>query len=127
MDWRLASYVAGGSALGGGARFSGFGWGVRGHFPARPVLREVVRCFLIGLLVFGGMAGGWMGATGRAFFAVGILGGFTTMSTFSFETLTLWAAGDWREGFVYVGATLLACLMGTAAGRWTALRLWSAA
>ena len=33
---------------------------------------------------------------------VGVLGGFTTFSTFSLETLTLLRIGDWRTAFLYV-------------------------
>src|SRR5688572_20119395 len=126
MDWKLAAYVGLGSAIGGVARFALSGWVIRSHVPAGTFAVNVLGCFLIGMLVFGGMAGGWLGPSARAFFAVGILGGFTTMSTFTFESVTLWTAGNVRDASLYAFATFGACLMGTVAGRWVGLTVWSA-
>lgn len=41
----------------------------------------------------------------RAFLAVGILGGFTTFSSFSAESLALLRAGEWRSALIYVLAS----------------------
>ena len=50
---------------------------------------NVLGCFAIGLL--GGLAEtrGVLTATGRLFLLIGVLGGFTTFSTFGYETLAL--------------------------------------
>jgi CrcB protein len=50
---------------------------------------NVLGCFAIGLL--GGLAEtrGVLTATGRLFLLIGMLGGFTTFSTFGYETLAL--------------------------------------
>lgn len=50
---------------------------------------NVLGCFAIGLL--GGLADtrGALTATGRLFLLIGVLGGFTTFSTFGYETLAL--------------------------------------
>jgi CrcB protein len=57
----------------------------------------------------------------RLFFAVGFLGAYTTFSTFSFETATLFQNGSWSLGlanvFWSVVLGLVAVLAGMALGR----------
>jgi CrcB protein len=52
----------------------------------------------------------------RLFFAVGICGGFTTFSTFSWETLRLMERGHWPAAIAYVAGsvalTVAGCYMG---------------
>ena len=43
----------------------------------------------------------------RLFLTTGILGGFTTFSTFSLDTITLWERGQWISVLVYVVLSLL--------------------
>jgi CrcB protein len=43
----------------------------------------------------------------RLALGVGLLGGFTTYSTFNFETIALAESGAWGRAAVYVAATLL--------------------
>jgi fluoride exporter len=58
----------------------------------------------------------------RAFLAVGILGGFTTFSTFSADSLALLRAGEWKPALAYVLASnVLGILL--AAGAFAAARL----
>lgn len=75
MEPRYVGLVALGSALGGVARYAVQGWTTRGDFPTGTLLVNGVGCFLIGLLVFGGLAGEWLPAGGRVFLAIGVLGG----------------------------------------------------
>jgi len=126
MDLRLPLYVAAGSAIGGVARYLISSATVKGVFPLGTFLVNVVGCFLIGLIVFGGATGGWLHTGGRVFLAAGVLGGFTTMSSFSFETLELVEAGRTAIAGVYVAATLATCLLGTWAGRAAGLAWWPA-
>ena len=52
----------------------------------------------------------------RAALTIGFCGAFTTMSTFSYETMALLWDGDyWRAGF-YMGATIVGCLAAVALG-----------
>ena len=57
----------------------------------------------------------------RAFVAVGLLGGFTTFSSFSVETLGLLQAGSWHSAALYlvgnVGLGLLGAYLGVIAAR----------
>ena len=57
-----------------------------------------------------GLLIGWLAATGRAdqqyvrlFGAVGFLGGFTTFSTFAFETFTMIRDGEFQRAAINVG------------------------
>lgn len=46
------------------------------------------------------------------FFSVGVLGGFTTFSAFSVQTLQLAQGGDWMRAGAYVAASVGLCLLG---------------
>lgn len=52
----------------------------------------------------------------RAFLMVGLLGAFTTFSTFSMETLTLMEEGAWARAVANVLASVLACIAAAAVG-----------
>lgn len=52
----------------------------------------------------------------RLFLATGILGGFTTFSTFSLDAVSLWERGQWGAGAVYVSSSLVLSLTGLVAG-----------
>ena len=52
----------------------------------------------------------------RLFFAVGICGGFTTFSAFSWETLRLLEKGDWVAGGAYVLASIFMTILACAGG-----------
>jgi len=49
----------------------------------------------------------------RQFIMVGILGGFTTFSSFSLQTLTLVQDNQWGAAGANVGISVVACLVGT--------------
>ncbi len=59
----------------------------------------------------------WFNDWGRAFLVVGVLGGFTTFSAFSFETLMLADAGRWGTAAAYVMASVVGCLLAAWLGR----------
>ena len=49
--------------------------------------------------------------------AVGLLGAYTTVSSFSLQTLSLMRDGEGRRAAAYVAASLVTCLAAVAAGR----------
>src|SRR5438477_12181615 len=57
----------------------------------------------------------------RAALTIGFCGAFTTMSTFSYESVALLTDGDYLPAALYVSATILGCvaavMLGTALGR----------
>jgi CrcB protein len=52
----------------------------------------------------------------RAALVIGFLGGFTTYSAFSYETLDLAGRGAWPSAALYVGLTTALCLVACAGG-----------
>ena len=54
------------------------------------------------------------------FLMIGVLGGFTTYSTFSLDTLRLIEQGQTGAALAYAGGTLVACLAACALGLWLA-------
>lgn len=86
-------------------------------FPWATLAVNISGCLVIGLLA-GLIASGaiQMRATWREFVFVGILGGFTTFSTFGLDTMTLLRAGDPAGAFwnvaLQVGAGLGAVYVG---------------
>ena len=52
----------------------------------------------------------------RLLLATGVMGGFTTYSTFNFETLQYARQGAWAICAVYVVATFIGCILGGLAG-----------
>ncbi|MFM9093126.1 MAG: fluoride efflux transporter FluC, partial [Verrucomicrobiota bacterium] len=86
-----------GSALGGAARFLIAGWvGARmgGAFPWGTVLVNVSGSALIGALA---AREEMLSPEARQFLMAGVLGGFTTFSSFSLQTLRLAQDGDWAR------------------------------
>jgi CrcB protein len=60
------------------------------------------------------------GATGhlRLFLATGILGGYTTFSTFSLDAILLWQRHDYLLAAYYIGGSVVLSLLGLFAGLW---------
>ncbi|HVP66882.1 MAG TPA: CrcB family protein [Anaeromyxobacteraceae bacterium] len=109
---RLVLVCAGG-ALGSGARYLVGGWvaAVAGAgFPYGTLLINAVGSFLISVVMYLGLAAGVIGPDLRVFLASGIMGGFTTYSSFNYETLALVERGAWGLAGAYVAATLAGCL-----------------
>lgn len=62
-------------------------------FPYGTLVVNLVGCLLIGFLSQWAGARGFLSPEARLFVFMGLLGGFTTFSTFSNETMNLWQAG----------------------------------
>ena len=79
-----------------------FPWGILGV--------NLIGSFAMGLLVGAGAHLLEMAHEVRLFLAVGILGGFTTFSSFSLDAMALFQRGEWFAGTAYVGGSVLAGL-----------------
>lgn len=114
-------WVALGGALGSMARFAATTAAVRYFGPQflwGTVLVNIAGCFAIGALAAIPTADGRPFVAGdlRAFLIVGVLGGFTTFSAFSLETLMLARAGHLADAGLNVAVSVFACLAAAAAG-----------
>ncbi|WP_245969796.1 fluoride efflux transporter CrcB, partial [Calidithermus roseus] len=91
-------------------------------FPWSTLLINVSGSFLIGIVLELSLKGALSGEA-RLFLAMGLLGGYTTFSTFSWETLTLVQGGEWLRALGYVLGSVLLGFAGVVAGYWLGERL----
>ena len=84
-------------------------------FPWWTLAVNVIGSFLIGLLagLFGALE---TGQNARLFLVTGFLGGFTTFSAFSLDTLTMWERGAQLEAGLYVLASVVLSLLAAGVG-----------
>jgi len=120
MDWdqaKLVGLVAAGGAFGSVLRYEASGYLTRGDFPWGTFFVNLTGSFLLAVTFFLAMGRGFISSDLRAFAFIGIFGGYTTMSTFSLETVTLLAEGQlgWAAGNVFLNAGL--CVVGAYLGR----------
>jgi CrcB protein len=112
-------WVCCGGALGSGARYLVGAWASAAFGPGFPfgtLIVNVVGSFLIGLVMRLSLTTGLVPGQLRLFLTTGILGGFTTYSSFNHETLRLLDDGDWGSVAINLGGTVLGCLLAGLAG-----------
>jgi CrcB protein len=90
-------------------------------FPNGTLTVNVVGSVLIGLIQEIGTTSLLVPDTTRLFLTVGVMGGLTTYSTFSYETVKLVESGAWHQAWLNVVGTtalcLAGCLLGIGVGR----------
>jgi CrcB protein len=84
-------------------------------FPVGTMFVNVAGCFLIGVFVRY-LLNMQTSAELRALLVVGFCGGFTTFSTFSFETVGLIEGGEYARAATYILGSVVLCLTATLAG-----------
>lgn len=103
-----------GAGLGGALRHGVNLWTARAGsgFPFGTMVINIVGSIMMGVLT------GWFAARGgvpqawRLFLTTGILGGFTTFSTFSLEAFLLWERGAFAAALIYVAVSVAAGIAG---------------
>ena len=96
-EWARTLLVGAGGFVGASLRYALGGLVHRAlppEFPWATFLVNVSGCFVIGFLAILTEERGPIGGTGRLFLMVGVLGGYTTFSTFGYETLSLAREGS---------------------------------
>ena len=116
-----------GGALGAIARYALAGLVHRftsPFFPYGTVAVNLVGCLCFGLIV--GLADERfvIGPTGRAFVLIGLIGGFTTFSSYTFETFELLRAGDVARAMANAGGQVIGGLIALWAGYSLARVTW---
>ncbi|HUO63654.1 MAG TPA: fluoride efflux transporter CrcB [Terriglobales bacterium] len=113
-----------GGAVGTAARYGVGGlaarwWGA--EFPYGTLMVNVTGSFLIGLIQQVGLSTLAVSDTTRLVLTVGVMGGFTTYSSFSYETVRLVEEGSWLQAGANVvlttGLCLGVCALGLVLGR----------
>jgi fluoride exporter len=112
-------YVAVGSALGGMSRYLLGGLIQRlteTSFPTGTLFINFSGSLLLGLIIRYALETPGFSPEIRALLTVGFCGGYTTFSTFSYETVVLLESAEWMRAGLYVAASLLLSLAGTFMG-----------
>ena len=110
----VLAVIALGGGLGALARYGLSVWlpTTPAHFPWGTFVINVVGCFLIGVL----MVRWGQRPLLRPFLGVGILGGFTTFSTYAAETRALLTPGEVPLAMAYLFGTLAAAMLAVLTG-----------
>ncbi|HSB55019.1 MAG TPA: fluoride efflux transporter CrcB [Gemmatimonadales bacterium] len=112
-------YIAFGSAAGGVLRYLLGGVVQRaagGTFPLGTLLINITGSFLLGFLYRYSADSAAISAEMRAMLTIGLCGGYTTFSSFSYESVRLLEDGQVGRAMLYVGLSVVLCLAGTALG-----------
>jgi fluoride exporter len=112
-----------GSTFGGMARFALSGFVARRigeTFPWGTLAVNVSGALAIGLVAAAAAGGvGLFGPRAWHFAVFGFLGSYTTVSSFSLQTLTLTLEGEWRQATANVALSLGLCLSAAGLGYFT--------
>ena len=118
-------YVFLGSGLGGVARYLLGGWiqnALGAQFPYGTITINTTGSFLIALIMTLSLNSDLIGPDLRVALTTGIMGGYTTYSTFNYETISLFQQGSVLVGITNVAVTVVACLiaggLGVVVARW---------
>jgi len=123
---RAALWVALGGAIGSVARWLLSGAVQRwagNSFPWGTFTVNAIGSLLVGALAALALERALISPAARQFLIVGVLGGFTTFSAFSYEAVALLREGQWWTAAGYVGGSVTAGLGGAMLGVAVGLRL----
>jgi fluoride exporter len=85
-------------------------------FPYGTLLVNLTGCFLLGLIGQFTLNRMVISPDWRVAIAVGFFGGYTTFSSFGWETAKMLEDGEWLRASAYVGASVVAGLLLSVAG-----------
>src|SRR5437763_4667840 len=115
-----------GGAIGTGARYLTSLWAASAFgiaFPAGTLIVNVAGSFLIAFIMQTSASTELISSDVRLMLTTGVMGGFTTYSTFNYETTNYFRAGAWVVGMMNAGATFFDCLAAGLSGLALAWRL----
>lgn len=121
-------YVALGGALGSASRYLLGTWtqsiSKSIDFPYRTLTVNLIGCFVIGFLSQLAESRGAFTSESRAFVFIGILGGFTTFSSFGNDTINLLRDGETFNALANIGANVIVGLLLVWLGRMVSYWIW---
>lgn len=120
-------YVAIGGIVGTLARYLIQAWvqtrpGV-GVFPVGTLVINISGSLILGFVMRFATGSAVITPETRGALTVGFCGAFTTMSTFSYETIALLTDGEYFRAGMYAGGTIIGCLLATVIGIGLASRM----
>ncbi|MEU0627258.1 fluoride efflux transporter CrcB [Streptomyces sp. NPDC005989] len=121
----VVAVVALGGAIGASARYgAALLWPTApGGFPWTTLVVNAVGCAVIGVFMVV-ISEAWTAhRLVRPFFGTGVLGGFTTFSTYAVDIQRLLDGGRLRAGLGYLGLTLFAALAAVWSAVWATRRV----
>lgn len=114
-----ALLVALGGGLGSMARYLVGGWfaaRLGSGFPYGTFVINVTGSFIIGFFLAFAEDRVWLGPNWRLFFAIGVVGGYTTFSTFEYESIRLLQDGEMLAGAFYMVGSVVSGALGAIVG-----------
>ena len=91
------------------------------EFPYGTLIANLTGAFVIGLVQQIGSDALLIPENTRIFITTGMMGGLTTYSTFSYETVRLMESNAWHQAWINIAVTttasLILCVLGIAVGR----------
>jgi CrcB protein len=111
--------LVGFGGLGTLARYGLDGWiqyHVGAKFPTGILVINLLGCLLLGAIGQYGLSHVALTPDWRIGLTTGLMGGFTTFSTFSWDAVHMLEDGEWTKGLLYVGASVLGGLIAMVAG-----------
>lgn len=102
--------VACGAAIGANLRYALTLWAAQRFGTAWPYgtfMINILGCLLIGILLSLATTRLSLQPVVRLFLVTGLLGGFTTFSSFGYESFTLITSGDWLGAGLYIAASVV--------------------
>lgn len=123
----MIAYITLGGILGTLARYFLQGWAQQrsglASFPVGTLAINLIGSFVIGLVIRLATGSTLISPDLRAALTIGFCGAFTTMSTFSYESMKLLADGEYWYAGLYMGGTVLGCLAAVIVGTQLAAKL----
>lgn len=118
-------FVAFGGALGAAGRYAISLIELKHVFPFQTFITNLLGAIAMGFLVGIFSAKKDLSPKLTLFLKVGVCGGFTTFSTFSLETLTLFEEGKFSIGIIYAVLSVCCCVLGVYLGQLAALKTFA--
>ncbi len=122
----MIAYIAFGGIIGTLSRYLLQGWiqtRTGTSFPIGTLAINLAGSLVLGFVVRYATGSTVVSPEVRAGLTIGFCGAFTTMSTFSYESMTLLADGEYFRAALYMGGTIGGCLAAVVAGTIIAERL----
>jgi fluoride exporter len=121
----MVLYIAIGGLTGTLARYFLQGWiqPRSGAFPLGTLIINIAGSLVLGFVVRYATGSTVMSPELRAGLTIGFCGAFTTMSTFSYESMALLGDGEYLRASMYMGGTIVGCLAAVIVGTVVAERM----